>query len=181
MPPYRPPHMRNAPPMPKLVLVNRNETILTQPSQTDTVASLMTNLAEEFHVPEELISLQRDGAPLTNMSEKLADFGSVNIQVTVQQASHEQMEKYIRSKGSEHFLGAELKLTTQGGDELKGELYCVQDGDSSCILRQHLPDGNANYFWLKWNTIKSISIESMPDKKRTEFWPAVNLQALERR
>ena len=33
--------------------------------------------------------------------------------------------KYIRSKGSEHFLGAELKLTTQGGDELKGELYCV--------------------------------------------------------
>ena len=46
-------------------------------------------------------------------------------QVTVQQATHEQMEKYIRSKGSEHFLGAELKLTTQGGEELKGELYCA--------------------------------------------------------
>ncbi|CAK9048336.1 Uncharacterized protein SCF082_LOCUS26934 [Durusdinium trenchii] len=115
------------------------------------------------------------------MSEKLADMGSVNIQVTVQQATHEQMEKYIRSKGSEHFLGAELKLTTQGGEELKGELYCVQETDSSCILRQLLQDGCANYFWLKWNTIKSISIESMPDKKRAEFWPAVNLQALERR
>eukprot|EP00913_Durusdinium_trenchii_P001346 g1244.t1 len=193
MPPYRPPHMRNQPPMPKLTLVGRNEAILTTPTQTDT-----------------------DGAPLTNMSEKLADMGSVNIQVTVQQATHEQMEKYIRSKGSEHFLGAELKLTTQGGEpltgfeqwevdgemgisekvgswwswerqtaaslhaslslsaqeELKGELYCVQETDSSCILRQLLQDGN---------TIKSISIESMPDKKRAEFWPAVNLQALERR
>lgn len=78
--------------------------------------------------------------------------------------------KYIRSKGSEHFLGAELKLTTQGGEELKGELYCatwqamrhtrrvahtasrkVQEGDSSCILRQLLTDGCANYFWLKWS------------------------------
>eukprot|EP00434_Breviolum_minutum_P030307 symbB.v1.2.026808.t1/scaffold2710.1/size72585/4 len=181
MPPYRPPHMRNQPPMPKLVLTNRNETILTQPSQTDTVGSLLQNLAEEFHVPEDLISLQRDGNPLTNMSEKLADMGSVNIQVTVEQATHEQMEKYIKSKGSEHFLGAELKLTTQGDQELKGELYCVQESDNSCILRQLLTDGCANYFWLKWNTIKKISIESMPDKKRAEFWPAVNLQALERR
>eukprot|EP00438_Fugacium_kawagutii_P007082 Skav214273 [mRNA] locus=scaffold642:330794:338269:- [translate_table: standard] len=181
MPPYRPPHMRNAPPMPKLQLVNRNETILTQPSQQDTVGSLLANLAEEFHVPEALISLQREDGPLKNMSEKLADMGNVTIEVTVQQATHEQMESYIRSKGSEHFLGAELKLMTEGGEELKGELYCVQEADSSCILREHLHNGSANYFWLKWNTIKSISIESMPDRKRNEYWPAVNLQALERR
>lgn len=35
------------------------------------------------------------------------------------------LRSYIRSKGSEHFLGAELKLMTEGGEELKGELYCV--------------------------------------------------------
>ena len=42
--------------------------------------------------------------------------------------------KYIRSKGSEHFLGAELKLTTQEGDELKGELYCVPGPDRLYIF-----------------------------------------------
>ena len=26
----------------------------------------------------------------------------------------------------------------------------VQEGDNSCILRQLLTDGCANYFWLKW-------------------------------
>ena len=41
---------------------------------------------------------------------------------------------YIRSKGSEHFLGAELKLTTQEGDELKGELYCVPGPDRLYIF-----------------------------------------------
>ena len=37
MPPYRPPHMRNQPPLPRLQLMNRNEAILTQPSQSDTI------------------------------------------------------------------------------------------------------------------------------------------------
>ncbi|CAJ1350510.1 unnamed protein product [Effrenium voratum] len=181
MPPYRPPHMRNQPPLPRLQLMNRNEAILTQPSQSDTIGSLITNLAEEFHVPEDLISLDKDGAKLTNMAEKLAEIGQAVIQVTVQQATHDQMEKYIRSKGSEHFLGAELKLITQWGNELKGELFCVQEQDNSCILRELLGNGCANFTWLKWNTITSISIESMPDKKRNDWWPAVNMSALERR
>ena len=59
MAPYRPPHMRNQPPLPKLVCSNRDEVIRTQPSQTDTIATLTANLAEEFHVPEELISLAK--------------------------------------------------------------------------------------------------------------------------
>lgn len=37
--------------------------------------------------------------------------------------------KYIRSKGSEHFLGAELKLTTQGGEPLTGFEQWEVDGE----------------------------------------------------
>ncbi|CAE7842281.1 unnamed protein product [Symbiodinium necroappetens] len=181
MAPYRPPHMRNQPPLPKLVCSNRDEVIRTQPSQSDTIATLTANLAEEFHVPEELISLAKDGAPLQDTKKELNTLGECTIHVTVKPASHEQMENYIRSKGSDHFLGAELKLTTNAGEELKGELYCIQEQDNSCILREKLPNGCANFWWLKWNIITSISIESMPDKKRSDFRPAAGVPALERR
>ncbi|CAE7751224.1 unnamed protein product [Symbiodinium pilosum] len=184
MAPYRPPHMRNQPPLPKLVCSNRNEVIRTQPSQTDTIATLTANLAEEFHVPEDLIglSLSKDGPALQDAKKELNTLGECTIHVTVKQASHEQMENYIRSKGSDHFLGAELKLTTNAGEELKGELYCIQEQDNSCILREKLNNGCTNYWWLKWNIITSISIESMPDKKRaSDFRPAVSIPALERR
>mmetsp|Transcript_54065 Transcript_54065/g.101440 ORF Transcript_54065/g.101440 Transcript_54065/m.101440 type:complete len:180 (+) Transcript_54065:53-592(+) len=168
MAPYRPPHMRNQPPLPKLVLANREEAVLTTPSQSDTIQNLTANLADEFHVPEDLIELAKDGAPLQDSSVLLTTLGDCTIHVTVKPANNKQMEEYIRTKGSDHFLGAELKLTTQAGEEIQGELYCIQEQDSSCILRKKRDNGRADYWWLKWNIISEVSIESMPDKKRSD-------------
>jgi hypothetical protein len=41
MPPYRPPHMRNAPPMPKLVLVNRHLVAILARFETMSVRRLL--------------------------------------------------------------------------------------------------------------------------------------------
>eukprot|EP00930_Biecheleria_cincta_P097099 TRINITY_DN8882_c0_g1_i2.p1 TRINITY_DN8882_c0_g1~~TRINITY_DN8882_c0_g1_i2.p1 ORF type:complete len:187 (+),score=32.25 TRINITY_DN8882_c0_g1_i2:63-623(+) len=176
MPPYRPPHMRNQAPLPRLQLMDRNGSILSAPTATDTVATLCSRIADEFYVFDELVSLSLDGTQLQPATQ-VSTLGEVTLQVHIKDPDNSQMEKYLATKGTEHFLGASIRVKTES-ETLNGELFCLQDG--SVVLREQMDNGKSNFHWLKWSIIQTTTILGMPDPSKKDL-PAVDLHTLERR
>lgn len=176
MPPYRPPHMRNQAPLPRLQLQGRGGNIVSAVTATDTIATLSSRIADEFYVFEELVTLSLDGTPC-QPSTQVSTLGEVTLQVSIKEPDNAQMEKYLATKGSDHFLGASIRVKTES-QTLNGELFCLQDG--SVVLREQMDNGKSNFHWLKWSIIQATTILGMPDPSKKDL-PAIDLHSLEKR
>eukprot|EP00435_Cladocopium_sp_Y103_P071466 s855_g37.t1 len=57
----------------------------------------------------------------------------------------------------ENLIGAQIRVVTTFGEEIEGELFCVDIGGSnSVVLCQRLENGNVNYKWTKTNIIREV-------------------------
>mmetsp|Transcript_96285 Transcript_96285/g.171033 ORF Transcript_96285/g.171033 Transcript_96285/m.171033 type:complete len:182 (+) Transcript_96285:60-605(+) len=178
MAPYRPPMMRGAA-LPRLVLTS-GKTLISTPTPGDTVASMVSRIATEVAVPEDNVALLKDGSVQLKPDEKLDDMGEITLTVKITEVEQVAGEtKNLGSQGSESFVGAEIKVTTQSNQEIIGELFCMHDG--SCVIRQALPNGNANFHWLKMAIIQKTVIVKMPPAKSKKELPSVDLQKLEQK
>lgn len=82
--------------------------------------------------------------------------------------------------GMDGMLGAQLRITTNIGDEVEGELFCMDIGASnmvnSVVLCQRLENGNVNYVWTKSNIIKEVAATAPPTRPPDESQPYVDLR-----
>mmetsp|Transcript_31193 Transcript_31193/g.56579 ORF Transcript_31193/g.56579 Transcript_31193/m.56579 type:complete len:178 (-) Transcript_31193:89-622(-) len=83
----------------------------------------------------------------------------------------------------ENLLGAEIRVVTTFGEEIEGELFCVDIGGSnSVVLCQRLDNGHVNYKWTKTNIIREVTATSAPPAgAATEELPYVDLKTVEKR
>eukprot|EP00931_Biecheleriopsis_adriatica_P075154 TRINITY_DN49089_c0_g1_i1.p1 TRINITY_DN49089_c0_g1~~TRINITY_DN49089_c0_g1_i1.p1 ORF type:complete len:182 (+),score=37.95 TRINITY_DN49089_c0_g1_i1:93-638(+) len=82
----------------------------------------------------------------------------------------------------ENLLGAQIKVVTTFGEELEGELFCVDiQGSNSIVLRQRCENGLVNYKWTKTNIIREVIAISLPPTSGIEELPAVDIRQIEER
>mmetsp|Transcript_46841 Transcript_46841/g.87540 ORF Transcript_46841/g.87540 Transcript_46841/m.87540 type:complete len:182 (+) Transcript_46841:69-614(+) len=84
----------------------------------------------------------------------------------------------------ETLLGAQIKVVTTFGEEIEGELFCVDIGGSnSVVLCQRLDNGNVNYKWIKTNIIREVVATAGPPMGgvAAEDLPHLDLKQLEER
>mmetsp|Transcript_108447 Transcript_108447/g.337991 ORF Transcript_108447/g.337991 Transcript_108447/m.337991 type:complete len:106 (-) Transcript_108447:156-473(-) len=83
----------------------------------------------------------------------------------------------------ESFLGSQIRVVTTFGEEIEGELFCVDiSGSNSVVICQRLENGNVNYKWTKTNIIREVSALSGPPAGAAEEWlPQVDLRQVEAR
>eukprot|EP00913_Durusdinium_trenchii_P031063 g29090.t1 len=63
----------------------------------------------------------------------------------------------------ENLLGAQIRVVTTFGEEIEGELFCVDIGGSnSVVLCQRLENGHVNYKWTKTNIIREVVATGIP-------------------
>lgn len=81
----------------------------------------------------------------------------------------------------ENMLGAQIRVVTTFGEEIEGELFCVDiNGSNSVVLCQRLDNGNVNYKWTKANIIREVTASAGPSGSASEEWlPAVDLRHVE--
>ena len=80
----------------------------------------------------------------------------------------------------ENLLGAQIRVVTTFGEEIEGELFCVDIGGSnSVVLCQRLENGHVNYKWTKTNIIREVVATGGPPGGATEELPSVDLSELE--
>ena len=90
-------------------------------------------------------------------------------------------EMSTQNSDLEGLLGAQIRVTTTIGEEIEGELFCI-DNSSNCgvILLERLENGNVNYRWTKANVISEVIVTRAPIGS-DEFLPYVDLRQLEKR
>jgi len=83
----------------------------------------------------------------------------------------------------EGLLGSQICVTTTFGEEIKGELFCVDiAGSNSVVICQRLPGGAVNFRWIKTNIIREVSAAAGPRAAAAEEWlPHVDLHQAEGR
>ncbi|CAE7768987.1 unnamed protein product, partial [Symbiodinium microadriaticum] len=69
----------------------------------------------------------------------------------------------------ESLLGAQIRVVTTFGEEIEGELFCVDIGGSnSVVLCQRLDNGRVNYKWTKMNIIREVVAMAGPPSTGAE-------------
>mmetsp|Transcript_69441 Transcript_69441/g.206896 ORF Transcript_69441/g.206896 Transcript_69441/m.206896 type:complete len:179 (+) Transcript_69441:73-609(+) len=82
----------------------------------------------------------------------------------------------------ESFLGTQIRVVTTFGEEIEGELFCVDiSGSNSVVICQRLENGNVNYKWTKTNIIREVSAAAGPPASAAEELPHVDLRHVESR
>mmetsp|Transcript_80263 Transcript_80263/g.213009 ORF Transcript_80263/g.213009 Transcript_80263/m.213009 type:complete len:182 (-) Transcript_80263:57-602(-) len=83
----------------------------------------------------------------------------------------------------ESFLGTQIRVVTTFGEEIEGELFCVDiSGSNSVVICQRLENGNVNYKWTKTNIIREVTASPGPQAGAGEDWlPHVDLRQVETR
>merc|ERR1719464_1205497 len=83
----------------------------------------------------------------------------------------------------ESLLGAQIRVTTTFGEDIEGELFCIDNlGSRSVVICERLPNGNVNYKWVKANIIREVSASAGPASNATEeSLPHVDLKYVEGR
>mmetsp|Transcript_57889 Transcript_57889/g.134873 ORF Transcript_57889/g.134873 Transcript_57889/m.134873 type:complete len:185 (-) Transcript_57889:52-606(-) len=83
----------------------------------------------------------------------------------------------------ESFLGTPIRVVTTFGEEIEGELFCVDSsGSNSVVICQRLESGNVNYRWTKTNIIREVSALAAPPACPADDWlPHVDLRHIESR
>lgn len=82
----------------------------------------------------------------------------------------------------ESFLGAQIRVVTTFGEEIEGELFCVDvAGSNSVVIRQQCENGNVNYKWTKTNIIREVTASSGPPAAVDESLPFVDINHIEDR
>mmetsp|Transcript_69440 Transcript_69440/g.206893 ORF Transcript_69440/g.206893 Transcript_69440/m.206893 type:complete len:181 (+) Transcript_69440:73-615(+) len=83
----------------------------------------------------------------------------------------------------ESFLGTQIRVVTTFGEEIEGELFCVDiSGSNSVVICQRLENGNVNYKWTKANIIREVTASAGPASSAAEeFLPHVDLRHVEAR
>merc|ERR1719491_2188416 len=81
----------------------------------------------------------------------------------------------------ESMLGAMIRVVTTFGEEIEGELFCVDiNGSNSVVLCQRLENGNVNYTWTKANIIREVSAIAGPTGNAADEWlPYIDLKQVE--
>eukprot|EP00406_Dinophysis_acuminata_P065987 CAMPEP_0179281462 /NCGR_PEP_ID=MMETSP0797-20121207/37164_1 /TAXON_ID=47934 /ORGANISM="Dinophysis acuminata, Strain DAEP01" /LENGTH=192 /DNA_ID=CAMNT_0020990167 /DNA_START=50 /DNA_END=628 /DNA_ORIENTATION=- len=89
------------------------------------------------------------------------------------------------------YLGAQICVVTTSGEEIEGELFCVDtsgtsgsNSANSVIICQRLDNGNVNYKWTKTNIIREVKASSGPPNGASDEWfplPHVDLRLIEHR
>mmetsp|Transcript_81762 Transcript_81762/g.226480 ORF Transcript_81762/g.226480 Transcript_81762/m.226480 type:complete len:183 (-) Transcript_81762:58-606(-) len=83
----------------------------------------------------------------------------------------------------ENLLGSRIRMVTTFGEEIEGELFCVDiSGSNSVVICQRLENGNVNYKWAKTNIIREVRASDGPPAGAIEDWlPSVDLRQIESR
>jgi len=93
------------------------------------------------------------------------------------------MAAAVAMQNPESLLGAQIKVVTTFGEEIEGELFCVDIGGSnSVVICQRLENGNVNYKWTKTNIIREVTATSgPPGGVEEQFLPGVDMKLLDAR
>lgn len=87
----------------------------------------------------------------------------------------------MQSRDIDSCLGAQIRVVTTFGEEIEGELFCIDtSGSQSVVICQRIePSGNVNYKWIKINIIREVSATAGPASGASEEWfPHVDLQQI---
>lgn len=72
----------------------------------------------------------------------------------------------------ESFLGSQIRIVTNSGEEIEGELFCYDLKESNTVIVcQRLENGNVNYKWTKANIIREVAATSAPSASLAEEDP----------
>jgi len=86
------------------------------------------------------------------------------------------------TQNPESLLGAQIKVVTTFGEEIEGELFCIDiAGSNTAVLCQRLENGNVNYKWTKTNIIREVTATAGPPGGAPEELPHVDIRSLDER
>ncbi|CAK9031479.1 unnamed protein product [Durusdinium trenchii] len=137
---------------------------------------------KEVKTPEQVgaLSVQQGGRSLTQLVDErwIRCVKRVPLREKRWQLGDRAVSQLLQNP--ENLLGAQIRVVTTFGEEIEGELFCVDIGGSnSVVLCQRLENGHVNYKWTKTNIIREVVATGIPPTGVLEELPSVDLDELE--
>ncbi|CAK0849688.1 unnamed protein product [Prorocentrum cordatum] len=77
---------------------------------------------------------------------------------------------------TDSIVGAQVRIVNTFGEEIEGELFCIDGGSSSLVICQRKENGTANYKWTKQSIVREVHVLSLPAPGGEELLPHVDIK-----